>query len=334
MYYTVVHNTTYDYENPVLHGHHLARLKPRATPNQYVARHELSITPEPASAHSLIDYFGNDTHHFELLSPHDRLEVISRTELEVVPPLPHDEVPGIAWDAFAEQVRSDLSLIAVREFCFDSPLVRAHSSLLEYVSSTFTPGRDLKQATIEFCARIYREFKYETASTDISTPLASVMREKRGVCQDFAHVAVGCLRSLGLPARYVSGYLETEPPPGKPRLIGADASHAWAATYLPGYGWLDFDPTNNVLPSERHVTVAWGRDFSDVSPLKGVVLAGGAHRVSVGVDVERRRPRVSSGPPQSQTETQSGASQSQTQTQSRTQAQGQAPAPGHDPDAS
>ena len=147
MYYTVVHNTTYDYENPVLHGHHLAHLKPRATPNQYVARHELAVTPEPTSAHSLIDYFGNDTHHFELLSPHDRLEVISRTELEVVPPLPHNEVPGIPWDTFAEQVRSDLSLIAVREFCFDSPLVRAHTSLLEYAASTFTPGSSMAYAS-------------------------------------------------------------------------------------------------------------------------------------------------------------------------------------------
>jgi transglutaminase-like putative cysteine protease len=324
MYYTVVHNTTYDYENPVLHGHHLAHLKPRATPNQYVAYHELSVSPEPASAQALIDYFGNNIHHFEVLSPHDRLEVIARTELEVVVPLSHIEAPKIAWDQFAEQLRTDNSLIAVQEFCFDSPLVRAHSSLREYASSTFAPGRDLKDAVVEFNARINTEFKYETASTDISTPLATVLREKRGVCQDFAHVAVGCLRSLGLPARYVSGYLETAPPPGKERLVGADASHAWAATYLPGFGWLDFDPTNNVLPADRHVTVAWGRDFSDVSPLKGVVLAGGAHRVTVGVDVERRRTKSSGPPPQVPAE-----SQAQGQSQSRpggsTQGQGQGP---------
>ena len=324
MYYTVVHNTTYDYENPVLHGHHLAHLKPRATPNQYVAHHELSVSPEPSSSQALIDYFGNNTHQFEVLSPHDRLEVISRTELEVVAPLSHTEAPRIAWDQFAEQIRTDTSLIAVQEFCFDSPLVRAHSSLREYAHSTFAPGRDLKDAVVEFNARINTEFKYETASTDISTPLATVLREKRGVCQDFAHVAVGCLRSLGLPARYISGYLETAPPPGKERLVGADASHAWAATYLPGFGWLDFDPTNNVLPSDRHVTVGWGRDFSDVSPLKGVVLAGGAHRVSVGVDVERKRTKSSGPPPQGQ-----GESQAQGQSQNRpggsTQGQGSDP---------
>jgi transglutaminase-like putative cysteine protease len=288
MLYTVVHNTIYDYENPVLHGHHLAHLKPRTTPNQFVARHQLRVTPEPASFHSSLDYFGNEAHHFEVLSAHDRLHVVSSTEVEVVQRIPHDEAPGIAWDAFAEQLRTDPRLLTVREFCFDSPLVRAHVSLRNYAQVTFVPGRDLKESIIDFKARIHDEFTYATASTDVSTPLATVMREKRGVCQDFAHVAVGCLRSLGLAARYVSGYLETEPPPGKPRLVGADASHAWAATYLPGYGWFDFDPTNDVLPGDRHVTVAWGRDFSDVSPLKGVVLAGGAHRVTVGVDVERK----------------------------------------------
>lgn len=298
MYYTVVHNTTYDYENPVLHGHHLAHLRPRATPNQYVAHYELSVSPEPSSSHVHIDYFGNTVHHFEVLSPHDRLEVVSKTELEVVVPLSHAEVPPVTWERFAEQVRTDPSLVAVQEYCFDSPLVRAHSSLRDYANATFAPGRDLKEAVIEFNARIHAEFKYEPASTDITTPLATVLRERRGVCQDFAHVAVGCLRSLGLPARYVSGYLETVPPPGKERLVGADASHAWAATYLPGYGWFDFDPTNNVLPSDRHVTIAWGRDFSDVSPLKGVVLAGGAHRVSVGVDVERRPAKPDAPPSQ------------------------------------
>ena len=312
MYYTVVHNTTYDYENPVLHGHHLAHLKPRATPNQYVASYQLTILPEPSSAHAHLDYFGNNIHHFEVLSPHDRLEVISRTELEVVVPLSHAEVPKLTWEQFVEQVRVDPALIAVQEYCFDSPLVRAHSSLREYANATFTPGRDLKEAVVEFNARINAEFKYEPASTDISTPLATVLREKRGVCQDFAHVAVGCLRSLGLPARYVSGYLETVPPPGKDRLVGADASHAWAATYLPGYGWLDFDPTNNVLPTDRHVTVAWGRDFSDVSPLKGVVLAGGAHRVTVGVDVERRRAKPDAATPSEQAD-----AQQQTQTGTR-----------------
>jgi len=326
MYYTVVHSTTYDYENPVLHGHHLAHLKPRATPNQYVAHYELSVSPEPSSSHMLVDYFGNNIHHFEVLSPHDRLEVVSKTELEVVVPLSHAEVAPITWDQFAEQVRVEASLVGVQEYCFDSPLVRAHSSLREYASTTFTPGRDLKAAVIEFNARIHAEFKYEPASTDISTPLATVLREKRGVCQDFAHVAVGCLRSLGLPARYVSGYLETQPPPGKERLVGADASHAWAATYLPGYGWLDFDPTNNVLPTERHVTVAWGRDFSDVSPLKGVVLAGGAHRVTVGVDVERKRGKSSIPPAQGQPDAQQ-QTQGQQRTQASTQGQGQGPDP-------
>jgi transglutaminase-like putative cysteine protease len=160
--------------------------------------------------------------------------------------------------------------------------------LLDYAVPIFTRKRPIVEAVLELNHRIHTEFKYDPSATDISTPLGQVMREKRGVCQDFAHVAIGVLRSVGLPARYVSGYLETTPPAGRERLIGADASHAWASTFVPGFGWLDFDPTNDVVTSERHITVAWGRDFSDVSPLKGVVLGGGRHTLSVGVDVEPR----------------------------------------------
>jgi len=177
--------------------------------------------------------------------------------------------------------------VSIREFCFDSPLVRSHHLLREYAEQSFSVGRALEEAIIELNERIHADFKYEPTATDVSTPLAQVMRDRRGVCQDFAQVAVGCLRSMGLPARYVSGYLETQPPPGQTKLVGADASHAWASAYLGERGWLDFDPTNNALPSDQHVTVAWGRDFSDVSPLRGVVLAGGSHRIIVGVDVQR-----------------------------------------------
>ena len=186
---------------------------------------------------------------------------------------------------------SDNQLVTVREFCFDSPLVRSHRSLREYAEQSFALGRPLRDAIIELNERIHADFKYEPAATDVSTPLAQVMRDRRGVCQDFAQVAVGCLRSMGLPARYVSGYLETQPPPGQPKLVGADASHAWASVYVPNFGWLDFDPTNALLPELRHVTVAWGRDFSDVSPLNGVVFGGGRHSLRVAVDVEDLAPQ-------------------------------------------
>lgn len=287
MRYTVVHNTTYEYDGPVLQGHHLAHLEPRTTEVQRVISHSLSITPKPARVRPRADYFANRAHHFELSTPHDRLEVVSRSEVEVLPESAQQRVPAGSWNAFAARLATDATLLTVREMCFDSPLVRSHPSLLGYAQQSFAPGRDLQDAVIELMHRIFTDFKYETTATDVSTPLAQVMREKRGVCQDFAHVAVGCLRSLGLAARYVSGYLETRPPEGQERLIGADASHAWASTYLPDTGWFDFDPTNDVLPAEQHVTVAWGRDFSDVSPLKGVVLGGGGHTITVGVDVER-----------------------------------------------
>jgi transglutaminase-like putative cysteine protease len=239
-----------------------------------------------------VDYFGNDTHHFEIGVEHDRLEVTSTSNVEVR--APSEIEPERTWEQVALQVKSDREFVSVREFCFDSPLVRSHRSLREYAESSFTAGRPLTDAVVELNERIHTDFKYEPAATDVSTPLAQVMRDRRGVCQDFAQVAVGCLRSMGLPGRYVSGYLETQPPPGQTKLVGADASHAWASAYMGPKTWLDFDPTNNALPSDQHVTVAWGRDFSDVSPLRGVVLAGGSHRITVGVDVQRhadpRRP--------------------------------------------
>ena len=284
--YRVRHATRYAYEAPVVHAHHACHLRPRQFDWQGVAKHELEVDPPAAMMRRSVDYFGNQVHLLELLSDHDELEVTSSSVVEIAArPEPPAE-GGISWDETAERLRSAGALVSAVEYCFDSPLVRAHPLLASYAQPVFSPGRPLVAALLEFTRKIFEEFKYETTATDVSTPLAQVLRERRGVCQDFAHLAVGCLRSLGLAARYVSGYLETKPPPGKPRLVGADASHAWASAYVPGYGWLDFDPTNNVLPGLEHVTVAWGRDFSDVSPLKGVVLGGGAHRVSVSVDVE------------------------------------------------
>jgi transglutaminase-like putative cysteine protease len=288
--YRVRHSTRYAYEAPVIHAHHACHLRPRQFDWQGVAKHELEVDPPAAMTRRSVDYFGNQVHLVELLSDHDVLEVVSSSVVEITP-RPEPPLEGsIPWDEAAERLHSAGALVSAVEYCFDSPLVRAHPMLASYAQPAFPPGKPLALAIVDFCRKIFQEFKYETTATDVTTPLAQVLRERRGVCQDFAHLAVGCLRSLGLAARYVSGYLETKPPPGKPRLVGADASHAWASAYVPGYGWLDFDPTNDVLPNLEHVTVAWGRDFSDVSPLKGVVLGGGSHRVAVSVDVERVEP--------------------------------------------
>lgn len=285
--YRVRHTTRYEYEVPVVHAHHYAHLEPRPLPTQRVMKAGLTLSPSAAVTRRATDYFENIVHFVEILLSHDQLEVTAESEVELESrDLDLALAQRMPWNQVVEALRADRELIPVREYVFDSPLVRAHSMLSRYAEPSFPKGRPLVEALLEFNQRIHEEFTYEPAATDVSTPLAQVLRERRGVCQDFAQLAVGCLRSLGLAARYVSGYLETDPPPGQPKLVGADASHAWASVYVPHYGWLDFDPTNAVLPELRHVTIAWGRDFSDVSPLNGVVLGGGRHTVTVAVDVD------------------------------------------------
>lgn len=285
--YCLRHTTRYEYDLPVVHAHHTARLRPRQLSHQRVVSSHLEVSPATSSLNEKVDYFGNLTDALEVSVTHEVFEVTSQSTVTTLPnPMSVQPPAGfISWEAAAEKLDATEVYLREAELRFDSPLVRAHRVFKEYAATTFTTGRDLVECVLELNRRIHEDFIYEPAATDVSTPLGQVMRQRRGVCQDFAHVAVACLRSVGLAARYVSGYLETIPPEGKQRLVGADASHAWAAVFVPGQGWLDFDPTNNVLPSERHIWVAWGRDFSDVSPLKGVVLGGGAHRLTVGVDV-------------------------------------------------
>jgi transglutaminase-like putative cysteine protease len=268
----------------------MAHLRPRALENQTVHLSELEVTPAPRGIQRRRDYFGNDSDVVEVLDTHDCLQVTCRSVVTVQPPPLIDVEPSQSpsWQVVASQLRDDPRYLREREFAFDSPLVRAHPSLREYAERVFVAGKPVVEAILELNRLIFGEFKYEPAATDVSTPLGRVLRERRGVCQDFAHVAIGCLRSVGLAGRYVSGYMETIPPPGKPKLIGADASHAWPAVFIPELGWLDFDPTNGILPSDRHIWVGWGRDFSDVSPLRGVVVGGGRHSLTVGVDVELR----------------------------------------------
>lgn len=285
--YVVTHLTRYEYESPVLYSHHVARLRPRALHWQSVLWSTLEVNPGIVGQNTRADYFGNECDFFEVGVEYDCLEVRARSEVSVRSPLkaPLGSTPRISWEQAVAEIR-DSGLLSVAEMSFDSPLVRRHAMLRSYAEPSFPPGRALWDAVVDLNERINSDFRYDPASTHVSMPLGQAMRQRSGVCQDFAHVAIGCLRSLGLPARYVSGYLETQPPPGQPRLVGADASHAWAGAYVPGYGWLDFDPTNAVLPERRHVTVAFGRDFSDVSPLKGTWVGGSSHALTVAVDVE------------------------------------------------
>jgi len=245
------------------------------------------VDPQPVVEDERVDYFGNGASYFAIGVPHNRLVVTARSQVRVsAPPLP-ERTP--AWEQVRDRCASDKLTedSTAGEFRFDSTYITRQPAYAEYAAASFAKGRPLLEGVRDFTARIFRDFKFDPRATTVATPLDEVLKKRRGVCQDFAHLAIAGLRSLGLPARYVSGYLETLPPPGKARLVGADASHAWVSVWCPGHGWIDADPTNNLLPGDRHITVAWGRDFSDVSPLRGVVVGGGGSTLGVSVDVAR-----------------------------------------------
>jgi transglutaminase-like putative cysteine protease len=250
--------------------------------------HEIEIEPAPASRAQRVDYFGNAVDQFTILTPYDELCVVGRS---VVALSGAERAIDLAGGASWEAVRDELAYARstpyadASEFGYPSPYIAVAPELAAFARESFAPGRPLVAGAVDLMHRINGEFTFDSGATTIATPVTRVLAERRGVCQDFAHLQIGCLRSLGLAARYVSGYLLTEPPPGQPRLVGADASHAWLSVWCPRLGWVDLDPTNDVLPSRRHVTLAWGRDYGDVSPLRGVVLGGRDHTLHVGVSV-------------------------------------------------
>lgn len=287
MKYRVVHTTRYAYAIPVVQAHNEARLQPRETPRQHCALSAVRVDPPPAVEAERADFFGNRVRYFALQETHDRLVVTATSEVEVRAPAPLDLARGPRWeDALAALAAAETpELRGARLFVLDSPHVAVGDGVRAFAAPSFAPGRPLLAAVADLSARIHREFHFDPASTTVATPLDDVLAQRHGVCQDFAHLAIACVRAMGLPARYVSGYLETVPPSGRARLQGADASHAWLAVYVPGQGWVDFDPTNDLVPDERHVTTAWGRDYADVTPLKGVIFGGGAHTLEVAVDV-------------------------------------------------
>jgi transglutaminase-like putative cysteine protease len=286
--YKVRHNTTYRYDGLASICHNEVRLTPLTMPTQRCVSTEFTVTPTPATTDQFRDFFGNMVTSFSIQEPHDQLEIEFNSLFEVSPPLwlGVDEDP-IAWDLAAEQLRSQTGAKAadVRQFALASPLIAPAADLRDYAAPSFTKGKPLCQAALDLMRRIYHDFEFVSGFTTISTPLSELLQHRRGVCQDFAQLAIGCLRSLGLPARYVSGYIETAPPPGQKRLIGADASHAWFSAYHPRAGWQDFDPTNNKQPNGQHITLSYGRDFSDISPVKGVMVGSGGHEIDVAVDV-------------------------------------------------
>ena len=284
--YRVVHVTEYAYSEDVTASYGRAHLLPRAIPGQVVLDADLELDPGADELRSHVDFFGNVSTYYLVRTAHRRLRVTATSRVLVDrPPTPSTALEAMSWEQARDAIADDVD---ARSFVLDSPLVRATSAVTDYAAPTFTPGRSLGAAIIELTERIHADFEYVSGATDVKTTLSDVLHRRQGVCQDFAHLAVGCLRSVGLPGRYVSGYLETDPPPGQAKLQGADASHAWAAVYLPGSGWIDFDPTNNQWVDARYVVSGWGRDYSDVPPLKGVILTQARKStMKVSVDVTR-----------------------------------------------
>ena len=286
MEYSVRHRTTYRYSQEVSHSRHLVHLAPRATATQQVKDFKLLVTPATAVRTSRRDYFGNSTEWLALYEPHMVIDISAESRIVASKPKDCDPEASEAW----EDVRARLETMApetyeIVPYVFDSPLTAFTADLPGYASKSFTPGRPLLAAALDLMSRIHEDFRYDTTVTDASTPVDRVFEIRAGVCQDLAHTGLAAMRSLGLPARYVSGYLLTRPPPGQERLVGADASHAWFSVWTPPFGWIDLDPTNDLIPGEGHITVAWGRDYSDVAPINGIVTGGGDHMIEVGVDV-------------------------------------------------
>jgi transglutaminase-like putative cysteine protease len=285
MLYAVTHTTTYAYADAVSLCHNLVHLRPRAVPWQTCRDSQLIVTPEPRTVTHQLDYFGNPISLFTIQEPHKKLQITATHRIETAPALVPQGARGESWEQVRDAVKSDRALLDACQFTFDSHYIARSAGLLDYAAPSFPAGRALLDGVADLTGRIHQEFRYDATATTLATPLADVLAHRHGVCQDFAHLAIGCLRSLGLPARYVSGYLQTKAAEGSERLVGADASHAWLSVFCPGAGWVDFDPTNNIAPSDRHLTIAWGRDYDDVSPIKGVILGGGSHTMTIAVDV-------------------------------------------------
>lgn len=285
MRYLVTHSTRYCGSEGVSVGHNEAWLTPRVTSHQLRHTHQLVISPEPSIRSARTDYFGNLVSQFSFNQGYPTLAVTATSEVEVLAPA--ERGAGPAWESVAAAVaeHGTPETLAANEFLHDSPRCRRRAEFAEYARASLTPGRPLMDGLRELLARFREDFRYESGSTTIATPIEQVFRDRHGVCQDFAHLTIAMLRSLGLAARYVSGYLRTQLDDTEPGYTGADASHAWLSVYGGELGWIDIDPTNNCFPGEGHVTVAWGREYGDVAPLKGVYIGGGTHVLEVEVEV-------------------------------------------------
>ncbi len=295
MKYHITHKTLYQYSQPVNICHSLAYLTPGQFSGQRCLSHRLEISPEPVDFYERQDFFGNCVSYFSVQQPHIQLSVSAVSEIEVHSQMQMDFSFPESWEQVSKQIQMPFKIkdspadsdIVVRLCRMDSKMIVASSRVHEYASASFRTGVSLLSAITDLTRRIYQDFVYDPGFTTVATPLTEVLHHKRGVCQDFAHLAIACCRAYGIAARYVSGYIETIPPEGECKLQGSDESHAWFSVFFPGIGWLDFDPTNNCRINEQYVVMALGRDYSDVTPLKGLAIGGQEHTISVSVYMDR-----------------------------------------------
>ncbi|MEN1785099.1 MAG: transglutaminase family protein [Bacteroidota bacterium] len=294
MIFNLTHSTEYTYSAQVSHGHNIGILRPRVAQGQELLDFEVQILPEPSEQSERIDFFGNHITRFSLQTPHKILKVVTKSRIKRNFGAFHQAYQTDACQKVTLSValqslqRLDPDILEARQYLLESIFIRrANEEIRQYAATSFHPERSIFDATYELMQRIYTDFDFVPGFTTISTPLVEVMEHRKGVCQDFAQIAIACIRAVGLPARYVSGYIETLPPEGQEKLVGADASHAWFSLFIPDFGWVDFDPTNNQLPIDQHIVVGWGRDYYDVPPLKGVVYGSGNSKLKVAVDITR-----------------------------------------------
>jgi transglutaminase-like putative cysteine protease len=286
--YHITHSTTYEYGDSVSLSHNIARLRPRDNGMQQIClSHELSVLPAPSDRSDSLDYFGNHVSYFSLQESHNQLTIAAQSDVEITPTVRPGFSAGSSWEEVRDEILAgaDPETRAAREFTFDSPYIIRSAELTNYALTSFAPEQPFLECVLHLTERIHDEFEFLPGATKVGTPIADVLRMRKGVCQDFAHLQLGCLRSLGFAARYVSGYIVTTPPPGRPRLQGADVSHAWISVFAPDLGWIDFDPTNGLMPSDAHITVGWARDYDDIGPVRGVVVGGRRQHLDVSVDV-------------------------------------------------
>ncbi|MDO6737501.1 transglutaminase family protein [Wenyingzhuangia sp. 2_MG-2023] len=319
MLYKINHTTCYDYDEGVTFCHNIAILKPKNIIGQNLVNYNLDISPAPIVFSEREDFFGNTVTRFSIQEYHKQLKVTATSKVDRNMAL----APNIDFFSDAKKItlsetlqllkQVDPKSLEARQFQLESVLIHTiGQEIKDYALKSFKPNRSVFEASYELMERIFNDFEFNTTFSNVATPITDVMREKKGVCQDFAQIAIACLRSVHLPARYISGYIETLPPPGKEKLIGTDASHAWFSVYIPTFGWVDFDPTNNQIPKDQHIVVAWGRDYYDVAPLKGVLYSSGLSKLSVSVDI---RPEGGYPTQQNKTDTQHQQQSQQSQQQ-------------------